>query len=69
MIDHHEHIDPGTPHTHVDEQGKLVRCYHQCRSALTSVGFWVGLTLGFPLEHLLYEKVPPFTYITHWLGL
>ena len=27
------------------------------------------LTAGFPVEHLLWEKVPGFTIITHALGL
>ncbi len=45
------------------------RCYHRCRSVLLSWGFWLGLTLGFPVEHLLWEKVWPFTLVTRALGL
>jgi hypothetical protein len=56
-------------HIHVDEHGILHRCYHKCRGVVTSFGFWVGLTLGFPVEHYLWEKVWPFTLITKWLGL
>jgi hypothetical protein len=29
----------------------------------------VGITLGFPVEHLLWEKVPVFSAITQALGL
>ena len=56
-------------HFHPDEAGLLKVCYHRCRSSLISWGFWVGLTLGFPLEHLLWEKVWPFKEITKMLGL
>lgn len=56
-----------TPHFHVDEHGFLVRCYHRAKT--NYVGFIVGTTLSFPLEHFLYEKVPPFSWITQWLGL
>jgi len=56
-------------HTHPDERGIAVRCYHHCRNVLLSFGFWVGLTIGFPFEHLLWEKAPGFSEITRWLGL
>jgi hypothetical protein len=60
------------PHYHVNEVGKLVRCYHACKSLLTSIEFWVGTivssTLSFPIEHALWEKTP-LHYITEWLGL
>jgi hypothetical protein len=56
-------------HTHKDEQGKLVKCYHYCQNVLTNWQFWAGMTLGFPLEHLLWEKVWPFYLISHLLGL
>ena len=57
------------PHYHIDEGGFLVRCYHNGRSLLTNWQFWAGLTLGFPVEHFLWEKVPPFMWLTQWLGL
>lgn len=57
------------PHYHMDEYGTLVKCYHACKSTFFSLGFWAGLTLGFPVEHWLWEKVWPFTLITEWLGL
>jgi len=57
------------PHYHTTEDGWLVQCYHKSRAAVLSLGFWVGLTIGFPLEHLLWEKVWPFKLFTHWMGL
>lgn len=42
---------------------------HQLRHTLLRPAFWLGLTLGFPLEHLLWEKCWPFDLITRWLGL
>lgn len=60
-------------HYHKTKEGVLVKCYHECRTRLTDVGFWVGLVVGttfsFPFEHFLYEHVYPFTLITEWLGL
>ncbi len=29
----------------------------------------LGITLGFPVEHLLWERVPVFRAVTHFLGL
>jgi hypothetical protein len=56
-------------HVHVDERGLLHRCYHKCHSLLFRWQFWAGMTLGFPFEHLLWEKVPPFDMLTKLLGL
>jgi hypothetical protein len=42
---------------------------HGIRHTLLRPAFWLGLTLGFPLEHLLWEKAPVFSAITRWLGL
>lgn len=56
-------------HTHTNEQGKLVRCYHYCRNSMTRTSFWLGLTVGFLPEHFLWDKVPPFSYITQLVGL
>lgn len=56
-------------HTHVNERGTLVKCYHECRTLASDWKFWIGMTLGFPLEHALWEHVPGFSHITHWLGL
>lgn len=60
---------PTEPHYHRNQQGKLVACYHVCRSVFLSPGFWWGTTLSFPIEHYLYTKVWPFTLITKLLGL
>jgi len=43
---------------------------HGLQHTLGRWQFWLGLTLGFPLEHMLWEKAPVFSWITkHWLGL
>ena len=55
------------PHYHTNEQGLLVKCYHSCAELLTKWQFWAGLTLGFPLEHFLWEKVWPFYVFSEWL--
>lgn len=46
----------------------LDRCYHKCRS-IFSWQFFVGLTISFPFEHLLWTRVPGFSHIGAWLGL
>ena len=56
-------------HFHKDENGFLVKCYHKTRNTLASGAFWLGLTISFPFEHFLWEKVWPFTVITKFLGL
>lgn len=58
-----------TPHFHKDEQGQLVKCYHKTRAVLSDYGFWLGVTVSFPLEHWLWHSVPPFKYIAEWVGL
>lgn len=57
------------PHTHKTVGGAIIDCYHETTSLLKSWQFWIGMTIGFPLEHALWEKVWPFYLITHWLGL
>jgi hypothetical protein len=39
------------------------------RDNFLNVSFWLGLTMGFPLEHFLWEKVWPFRLLTAWLDL
>lgn len=56
-------------HTHRDENGLMVKCYHKSKTVLLSVGFWLGLTLGFPVEHFLWEKIWPFKLLTQYIGL
>jgi len=48
---------------------KLVECYHQYRPIRATGAFLAGVTVSFPFEHFLYEKIWPFTLITKWLGL
>lgn len=62
------HMPGPKPHFHANRLGILEACYHRCRPVLTW-SFWLGLTAGFPLEHLLWEKAPLFSDITKWLGL
>lgn len=59
----------GSTHFHTNEQGFLVRCYHECRTAVLSWGFWFGVTLSFPIEHFIWEKLWPFNLLTKALGL
>lgn len=58
-----------TEHHHFDQQGVLIKCYHECKSLLTDWRFFAGITLSFPLEHFLWEKVWPFSWITAAMGL
>lgn len=39
------------------------------RMLIALVGFCIGTTVGYPIEHLLYERVYPFTLVAKWLGL
>lgn len=56
-------------HYHQDERGLWVRCYHGSRALLTNWMFWLGVTVSFPLEHLIWTKLWPFTLVKHWFGL
>lgn len=56
-------------HTHKTEDGLLVKCYHNTRSVLASGSFWIGVTISYPFEHLLWEKVPGFSHIAALLGM
>ena len=56
-------------HFHKNEDGFLVKCYHSCRGILTDPRFWIGVTLSYPFEHLLWTEVPPFSYVSAFLGL
>jgi len=60
---------PQEPHYHIDDRGFAIKCYHSCKTMLMNWQFWAGLTMGFPLEHLLWEKVWPFYLITKFMGL
>ena len=56
-------------HFHRSETGVLVRCYHNTRTVLCDYSFWIGLTIGFPFEHFLWERVWPLSFLTKLLGL
>ncbi len=43
--------------------------HQQLRASVFNLSFWLGLTLGFPFEHFLWEHVWPFKLISKWLGL
>lgn len=43
--------------------------HRQLQTSVFSLSFWLGLTLGFPFEHFLWEHVWPFKLISKWLGL
>lgn len=57
---------PSEPHLHKDEDGHTVFCYHRPPPLWKRALWWaVGLTTTFPLEHALWEKVPPFRWLAH----
>lgn len=69
-------LSPTLPHYHKDEDGILRQCYHVCgnglnnvRKTLLSPAFWIGITVSYPFEHLLWERVPGFSHIAHFLGM
>ncbi len=47
----------------------IARLITPLRDNFLNVSFWLGLTMGFPLEHFLWEKVWPFRLLTAWLDL
>lgn len=57
------------PHYH-EYQGILHKCYHKTRLGWKT---WViaGLlaTMSFPVEHMIWEHVPPFSTVTEKLNL
>jgi hypothetical protein len=42
---------------------------HGIRHTILRPSFWLGLTMGFPLEHMLWEHIWPFYLFTEWAGL
>ncbi len=56
-------------HFHKDGKGMFVRCYHQCKNLLSQPAFWVGMTLGYPFEHIFWIKLWPMSIISAALGL
>jgi hypothetical protein len=55
-------------HTHKDEHGAIVKCFHRTKSMLMSVDFYIATIISFPIEHWLYEK-GPLHFISVWMGL
>lgn len=60
---------PGKLHYHQSAADGVIFCWHKCRSILFSPGFWLGTTLGFPIEHLIWQKLWPFYLVSQVLGL
>ena len=56
-------------HTHLTENGVVVRCYHETKALLKTYSFWIGMTIGFPIEHFIWEKVWPFKLLASLVGL
>jgi hypothetical protein len=55
-------------HTHRDETGSLVKCYHKTKVLFLSWEFWFASFVGFPIEHAIWE-LSPLRHLTHWLGM
>jgi len=47
----------GRFHIHFDEDGKAVRCYHDCKNIVRQPSFWVITTLSFPIEHGIWTLI------------
>lgn len=58
------------PHYHRNENGILVKCYHDARNLLKERGFWIGVTVSYPIEHALWEHVliPAFHATVAYIG-
>jgi len=57
-------------HYHEDERGILHRCYHKTRLSWKAWVLAAAIaTLGFPIEHTIWEKVPPFSNVADRIGL
>jgi len=56
-------------HFHRTKDNKLVACYHECKNMLTSYSFWIGMSIGWPLEHFLWQKIWPFSLVAKLLGI
>jgi hypothetical protein len=57
-------------HTHLTEDGILIKCYHKSKSAVFTAFMWfLGITASFPIEHFIWEKIWPFKEISQFLGL
>jgi hypothetical protein len=56
-------------HDHVEKPGLARYCLHRCRAVFKDWGFWIGVTVSFPIEHFLWEHVWPFRLLTNLMGL
>lgn len=57
--------DGHKPHFHKNEQGEMVKCFHECKSILRQPAFWVITTLSFPIEHGLWSLIYGLLGIGH----
>lgn len=58
------------PHFHTNEAGLLVRCYHKTRlSWKTWLLAGIIALVAYPVEHFIWESVPPFSYVAEYLGI
>lgn len=48
-----------TDHYHKSVDGVLTRCFHKCKSIALNPAFWCGVTLTWPLEHVLWVRWIP----------
>ncbi len=58
------------PHFHKNDQGLWEKCYHKTRlswKAWVIAGFLA--TMSFPVEHYIWEHVPPFNTVADRMGL
>lgn len=55
-------------HTHTTDKGRVVKCYHECKNLLKSYSFWIGVTISFPIEHLVWN-VWPLNIVAKWFGV
>lgn len=44
-------------HFHRNEQGELIKCFHECKSVVRQPSFWILTTLTFPIEHGIWSLV------------
>jgi len=58
-----------TAHAQKKAHGWWAKCLSAAREYLTKPSFWLGISLSFPIEHFLWEKIWPFDVLTKLLGL
>ena len=54
-------------HYHTDENGILVKCYHECKNTLRQASFWIGVSVSWPIEHFLWSHVWPFSILGEFI--